>query len=69
MRISSTTCKDILNDLRGYPQRPARISSTTCEDILAKTFMYIDMLSTSATVNDMDKKIRVISSSDLTLSY
>ena len=31
--------------------------------------MYIDMLSTSATVNDMDKKIRVISSSDLTLSY
>ncbi|MBQ9175871.1 MAG: hypothetical protein IJ139_03275, partial [Bacteroidaceae bacterium] len=47
---------DILNDLQGYPQRPARISSTTCEDILAKTFMYIDMLSTSATVNDMDKK-------------
>ena len=27
-------CEDILNALRGYPQRPARISSTPCEDIL-----------------------------------
>ena len=25
---------DIVNSLRGYPQRPARISSTTCEDIV-----------------------------------
>ena len=34
-RTSSLTCKDILINLRGYPQQPARISSTTCKDILA----------------------------------
>ena len=32
--------EDILNALRGYPQRLARISSSPCEDIVTKRRRY-----------------------------
>ena len=37
-RISSTSCEDIVNKLRGYRQQAARISSTPCEDIVTKSY-------------------------------
>ena len=35
--ILSSGCKDILNGLRGYPQRPARISSQIAADNPSRT--------------------------------